>query len=702
MKNLIKIFFLLISISSFAQTGTGLFGKVGVGGGTAIPTEAFKVTGSATVTGALKFNNLATGVLKSTSGTISSSKIIDSDISTSAAIDYAKISGLTIENIAALKLKTGVYNGQLATVLGYYSYGDNGGGDFYWSSASVETDNGGTIIQVTGVVTGRWKRVFNNVINIRQFGAKGDFNPATGTGTNDRSAIQKAFDYAVSVDNIKIIFNKGKYYGGNSVGTKAGSVHIALGDTIANTANNIEIEGSDAELYPGYEGRFIGIFGGNRVKINGLKIVGYTGGTIYSARERDALITVNYYSKFITIENCYLTNSLGDCIYAGGSLVSGGQTGYFTENLVIKNNILKERNGNGIESFVGGTKSRLAIALVDCIDAKVYGNTIFGGVDLEPNLNGQHLVDVSVYNNSFRSGYVTSQSTIGTDYWHDEPINETTGDEIEQIVTFTGVAGNPIVRNCSVQDNIFENGYINSENIYSFDNIVGNKFQKGLIEIGDTSGTNYTDYVVVRNNESVAPKSGQTTFIKLNGLVYYCVFSENIAKTGFTNVIAENGASTGDGGRNIYVSNTLSSGTSVLSSTLENGLATTSILSNNQNTGVDNFSRFGRVRAKEVYNLLVTIAGATGANTFNFDTYRGNNWYITIPSGTNGSITDITNEIGDGQMLTIQSGSSGGGTLTITHNTSFIRLKSGTNAILAAGEIITLMNRAGIWFEVCR
>lgn len=77
------------------------------------------------------------------------------------------------DTIADLKLENGlVFN--TIDVLGYYTKGDGGGGAFYWDSTSTETDNGGTIIQATGISTGRWKRSESKIINVREFGAKGD------------------------------------------------------------------------------------------------------------------------------------------------------------------------------------------------------------------------------------------------------------------------------------------------------------------------------------------------------------------------------------------------------------------------------------------------------------------------------------------------------------------------------------------------
>ena len=96
---------------------------------------------------------------------------------------------MKINNIAELKTRRGTFNANVE-VLGYYSSGDGGGGGFYWDNSSVETDNGGTVIQVTGVSTGRWKRVFNDSVNVKWFGAKGDYDGTTGT--NDTNAINAA------------------------------------------------------------------------------------------------------------------------------------------------------------------------------------------------------------------------------------------------------------------------------------------------------------------------------------------------------------------------------------------------------------------------------------------------------------------------------------------------------------------------------
>lgn len=82
-------------------------------------------------------------------------------------------------------------------VLGYYSPGDGGGGEFYWDSLSTVAADGGSVI-ATSLTTGRWKRIFTNFqISVKAFGAKGD-NTA-----DDSSAINAAAAYCATLVNNK-------------------------------------------------------------------------------------------------------------------------------------------------------------------------------------------------------------------------------------------------------------------------------------------------------------------------------------------------------------------------------------------------------------------------------------------------------------------------------------------------------------------
>ena len=148
----------------------------------------------------------------------------------------------TVETISDLKSFTGPED--VVIVQGYNTAGDEGGGKFYWDAISTDTDDSGTVIQATGVATGRWKRIYTGKLNVIQFGATGN-----GT-TDDTTAVQNMFN---SVNYIH--FPLGDYYlatevicGGDNVSvTGAGrdktkvKGHITIGD--GTLTENWEVSG---------------------------------------------------------------------------------------------------------------------------------------------------------------------------------------------------------------------------------------------------------------------------------------------------------------------------------------------------------------------------------------------------------------------------------------------------------------------------
>jgi len=80
-----------------------------------------------------------------------------------------------VNTIADLKQVLPSANGFPVQVMGYYAAGDGGGGPVrYWDAASVEADNGGSIIASSVVAPGRWKWAFDGEVNALWFGLKAD------------------------------------------------------------------------------------------------------------------------------------------------------------------------------------------------------------------------------------------------------------------------------------------------------------------------------------------------------------------------------------------------------------------------------------------------------------------------------------------------------------------------------------------------
>lgn len=105
------------------------------------------------------------------------------------------IAGRTIDSINDLRSTTALSD-EVVSVECYSVIGDGGGGTFHWNNSSTDADNDGTIIKVTTVTTGRWKRTYSGAVNIKWFGAKGD------ASTDDSSAFINAWETATYFNQI--------------------------------------------------------------------------------------------------------------------------------------------------------------------------------------------------------------------------------------------------------------------------------------------------------------------------------------------------------------------------------------------------------------------------------------------------------------------------------------------------------------------
>lgn len=128
------------------------------------------------------------------------------NVSTLPATTVTGGEAIVVENYAALKAISSEVDRTTCNMLGFYTAGDGGGGDWYWDDASVEADNLGTIVLPTGHVgAGRWKRICKDVLNVLWFGATNDgLNDVTG-------AFQAAFDLADDLGGGVVYLPAGTY-----------------------------------------------------------------------------------------------------------------------------------------------------------------------------------------------------------------------------------------------------------------------------------------------------------------------------------------------------------------------------------------------------------------------------------------------------------------------------------------------------------
>lgn len=401
------------------------------------------------------------------------------------------------------------------------------------------------------------------VFDVRTFGAIGDFNPATGTGTDDRAAIQSAINQCATKSPCEVLFRGGNFYLGPNYTDSTGSIitQLVVGDkTAVTTWHDITLKGEGAAIYAGAPGRAIGIFHSNNVRISGLKLVGYAGGTLGPAREADILIFLAFANRHVTIDHNYITNCLGWQIgQYGDPTVSGGGTGATSYDTIITDNIIKARYGDGVPSPSSGSMTQNNIQFTDAIGVTVANNTIIGRVDFEPNLTGQYITNIDVHGNRFDSGFVTPVIPTGiTNYWTDEPLigEAGGGTRIVQSVAVQTSAQSPTEFHNVIKNNSFDWGQIVilvADHMGTAD-ILNNRFRYGKILAGG-------DSLLARNfavNGNVAENStdGIVAFIQILGNLSTSTLMNNVLLFDtVVPVIGSTGSGTGDSGNNIIINN---------------------------------------------------------------------------------------------------------------------------------------------------
>jgi len=525
-------------------------------------------------------------------------------------------------------------------------------------------------------------------VNVKDFGAVGNFNPSTGSGTDDRAAIQAAFDYAKTiVGGCVVIFPQGSYYLGTN--DSVSTFQIMLGSlTNPNDATNVVVSGYGASLYGGNASAIFGVWNTNNCVVQGLKIVGYAGGPYDSSRQYSHAIDSRF-NTFFTIQNCYITNFLGDGIYVNGP----------SQHVKILDNTIKKRYGNGVLSSAGGTASRECVATVNAYDVLLEGNQFIGTIDFENNVATEYLTSCSVIGNNFVSGHVTPQSTVGTAYWYDEPVAVTGGTTIIQRIQFSGPGFATAAQKVPllVVGNRFEYGtiFFNSNN-YKVD-LRNNHFDAGEIIVGDTSGSNDNAFYRIENNTVDAPIGSNTYAIVLGGNVYNSYFTNNVCKID-SGYLIETGGTSGDKGRNVFMNNCNMSATAAGCIAITQ--ADTSVYSNNWSYNSAQTVQTSKSKAQETLNQSTgswpTITVTSAAQTISYENL-GSDTFILAQTGA-GTLGRIDN-LPEGSELTINFGAA---SVTIVNGT-YIKLKGGVNAVATdAYSVITLVSISGILYEKCR
>lgn len=100
----------------------------------------------------------------------------------------------SVGSIAELESLTGTKDGQTVKLKGYYSGTPLEMPDYVVKVSSTKTPNGGSVIARAEGGRYEWKEV--PVINVKQFGAVGDGDKTTHTGTDDTDSFKNAINYA--------------------------------------------------------------------------------------------------------------------------------------------------------------------------------------------------------------------------------------------------------------------------------------------------------------------------------------------------------------------------------------------------------------------------------------------------------------------------------------------------------------------------
>jgi len=409
--------------------------------------------------------------------------------------DGLKIAGADykVATIAALKtINPATLNTSITfsvDVLGYAAQGDGGGGTFYWDATSTEADDGGITILPTGYAgTGRWKRIVNDCVYVKWFGAKGD-----GV-TDDSNAIYRSFIYIATAQGT-LFFNNGNYL----LASKIDISNIVL--------NNCFIKGNiNKTIISGNFGYSLIRFGSMvDVVIDGIAFSNSYNNS--SQIYLDAMVSSHYsVIQNTTFKNCFFSNAssnidaLGIYLYDDTHL-SGDQyvDGLYIENCEFKNigrlgctlmnrkyfntdpfakdlfKNVKFINNRGINLGLQNSYGFLLSLDANGKNAEIDHNYVYNALGI--GIENTSWDNVTISNNKF-SGFIRAYAPFacGSNNVYTETNALTKNCKIINNLTVTPASLQSYLR--TLTDSIIENNYIESNQTYATIEIIDSKNNK--------------------------------------------------------------------------------------------------------------------------------------------------------------------------------------------------------------------------------
>lgn len=313
-----------------------------------------------------------------------------------------------------------------------------------------------------------------DVVSVKDFGAVGD-----GV-TDDTAAIQAAIDATTG----EIVFPEGTYKISAALNVKSNQNLIGDGATITMT-NGVFLAG-------------LSVISASNVRINGLKLVGASGGNSF-----DQAIFISA-STNVTVENC-LIQDIGNEAVSPNEWGHGIEIGGNSVNTKVVNNTIKNIKGYGnlrgdgitlrassntlIQGNTIDTNRRMQIAVIDnAIDVKIIGNHLLNGylagIDVEPN-SVNTTGEITIQGNTIRNfgskpGATTGVQYYGIDLHSNEFDNISVVGNIiaaENAQAVSCIHGQNVAKFATIADNVLWcNGYADGMTLFS-----GNGFKNLII-----------------------------------------------------------------------------------------------------------------------------------------------------------------------------------------------------------------------------